>query len=191
MRPGSAGLPRAPATQRDTDVRSPQKRPASARAAVSVRRGGVTFGRLYWGRGVRCNRPFWRSFDTQPESSTGGLPAGRIPAGVWQRMSHCADGGWNKPRGPSAAREQAPISFNSQHEQPSPFNESHDWGAEKCACCQTAAIITLHAGLWGEKHNLISTWAYLRALRRPSTLFGGWSLRTLMQPFICGQETGR
>lgn len=25
---------------------------------------------------------------------------------------------------------------------------------------------------------------YLRALRRPSTLLGGWSLRTLIQPFI-------
>lgn len=26
---------------------------------------------------------------------------------------------------------------------------------------------------------------HLRALRSPSTLLGGWSLRTLMQPFIC------
>lgn len=44
-------------------------------------------------------------------------------------------------------------------------------------------------GCGGWKHKSIPTWAYLRALRRPSTLFGGWSLRTLMQPFICRQVT--
>lgn len=64
-----------------------------------------------------------------------------------------------------------------------------------CSLADCSYIHITHRPGGGEqkkkKTRLVSTWANLRALRRPSTLFGGWSLRTLMQPFICGPETER
>lgn len=35
----------------------------------------------------------------------------------------------------------------------------------------------------------MSTWSYLRALSRPSTLFEGCSFSTLIQPFICRENS--